>query len=161
MKSKNVVSSMLSYHVTLMKYLWKTVFETVSEKEFLEDHGFSWGSLRNELVHVASVDNRWLSGLTGGSIPDHVDFAGYPDIPSARAFADSVMERQMELLQLVSDDFLSIEQPGLPGAYWQIIMQMVNHGTDHRGRALVMLKKLGKEIFDQDYIFYVMDKIQV
>jgi uncharacterized damage-inducible protein DinB len=40
---------------------------------------------------------------------------------------------------------------------WQVLLHVVNHGTDHRAQALRMLNDLGVKTVSQDYIFYVND----
>ena len=38
---------------------------------------------------------------------------------------------------------------------WQVLLHVVNHGTDHRAQLLRRLNDLGVETTSQDYIFYV------
>jgi uncharacterized damage-inducible protein DinB len=40
---------------------------------------------------------------------------------------------------------------------WQVLLHVVNHGTDHRAQILRQLNDLGVETKWQDYIFYVFD----
>ena len=40
---------------------------------------------------------------------------------------------------------------------WQVLLHVVNHGTDHRAQSLRTLNDLGVETPPQDYIFYVYD----
>jgi uncharacterized damage-inducible protein DinB len=40
---------------------------------------------------------------------------------------------------------------------WQVLLHVVNHGTDHRAQLLRLLNDLGVETTSQDYIFYVYD----
>jgi uncharacterized damage-inducible protein DinB len=40
---------------------------------------------------------------------------------------------------------------------WQVLLHVVNHGTDHRAQLLRLLSDLGVETTSQDYIFYVYD----
>jgi len=42
---------------------------------------------------------------------------------------------------------------------WQVLLDVVNHGTDHRAQILRLLNDLGVETTSQDYIFYVYDHI--
>ncbi len=37
---------------------------------------------------------------------------------------------------------------------WQVLLHVVNHGTDHRAQLLRLLNELGVETTWQDYIFY-------
>ena len=38
---------------------------------------------------------------------------------------------------------------------WQVLLHVVNHGTDHRAQLLRQLNDLGVKTVSQDYIFYV------
>ena len=40
---------------------------------------------------------------------------------------------------------------------WQVLIHVVNHGTDHRAQLLRLLNDLGVKTEYQDYIFYVFD----
>jgi len=40
---------------------------------------------------------------------------------------------------------------------WQVLLHVVNHGTDHRAQLLRLLNDLGVKTESQDYIFYVYD----
>jgi uncharacterized damage-inducible protein DinB len=42
---------------------------------------------------------------------------------------------------------------------WQVLLHVVNHGTDHRAQLLRLLHDLGVKTTSQDYIFYVYDHL--
>lgn len=42
---------------------------------------------------------------------------------------------------------------------WQVLLHVVNHGTDHRAQILRFLNDLGVKTSSQDYIFYVYDHL--
>jgi uncharacterized damage-inducible protein DinB len=42
---------------------------------------------------------------------------------------------------------------------WQVLLHVVNHGTDHRAQLLRLLNDLGVKTTSQDYIFYVYDNL--
>ena len=42
---------------------------------------------------------------------------------------------------------------------WQVLLHVVNHGTDHRAQLLRLLNDLGIETTYQDYIFYVFETL--
>jgi uncharacterized damage-inducible protein DinB len=42
---------------------------------------------------------------------------------------------------------------------WQVLLHVVNHGTDHRAQILRLLNDLGVKTTSQDYIFYVYDHL--
>jgi uncharacterized damage-inducible protein DinB len=42
---------------------------------------------------------------------------------------------------------------------WQVLLHVVNHGTDHRAQLLRLLNDLGVKTTSQDYIFYVYENV--
>jgi uncharacterized damage-inducible protein DinB len=42
---------------------------------------------------------------------------------------------------------------------WQVLLHVVNHGTDHRAQILRLLNELGLKTASQDYIFYVYEHL--
>jgi uncharacterized damage-inducible protein DinB len=42
---------------------------------------------------------------------------------------------------------------------WQVLLHVINHGTDHRAQILRLLHDLGIQTTSQDYIFYVYDHL--
>ena len=42
---------------------------------------------------------------------------------------------------------------------WQVLLHVVNHGTDHRAQLLRLLNDLGLETTSQDYIFFVYENL--
>jgi uncharacterized damage-inducible protein DinB len=42
---------------------------------------------------------------------------------------------------------------------WQVLLHVVNHGTDHRAQLLRLLNDLGVETSYQDYVFYTYDNL--
>jgi uncharacterized damage-inducible protein DinB len=42
---------------------------------------------------------------------------------------------------------------------WQVLLHVVNHGTDHRAQLLRLLNDLGVNTEYQDYIFYVFEHL--
>jgi uncharacterized damage-inducible protein DinB len=41
---------------------------------------------------------------------------------------------------------------------WQVLIHVVNHGTDHRAQILRILHDFGLKTTSQDFIFYVYDR---
>lgn len=158
MNTKIIIESMIDYHVTATRITWDIICDMVSEAEFVRDLTFSWGSLRNEMVHIANVDRRWLAGLKELKLPATPDFEKYPDLASAKAFSDAVLDELTAYVQTIAEEDLNALPQKIPSTRWQILLHIANHGTDHRARILSMLDRLGKDEFDQDYFYYLLEK---
>jgi uncharacterized damage-inducible protein DinB len=77
-----------------------------------------------------------------------------------RAHWDSVEQMMRAYLAGLRDDMLvdkPIKEPEEDKdlIVWQVLLHVVNHGTDHRAQILRLLNDLGVETTSQDYIFYV------
>lgn len=44
-------------------------------------------------------------------------------------------------------------------SYGQMLLHVINHGTDHRAQLLKMLNEQGIETFPQDYIFFALGRM--
>ncbi len=54
------VRTLFDYHYAMYDQVWSFVME-LSREEFIREYDYSLLSVRNHLVHVMNVDDRWLS----------------------------------------------------------------------------------------------------
>ena len=149
------------YHFNENRNTWDAYIAPLADEPFTRNEGYSHGSVRNKIVHLMSVDDTWFSGLRGVEIPDSLDPATFVDRTSIRRHWDAVEHRMRDYLAELRDDTL-FEKPFAEGEdkdliAWQVLLQVANHGTDHRAQLLRLLNDLGVKTVSQDYIFYVYD----
>jgi uncharacterized damage-inducible protein DinB len=145
------------YHFSENRKTWEYI-TSLSDEQFAQNLSYSHGSVRNQIVHLMSVDDAWFSGLRGVEIPP--DPATLADRNTLRKHWDDVEQRMRDYLANLRNDIL-IEKP-LEGEdkdliVWQVLLHVVNHGTDHRAQTLRLLNDLGVKTVSQDYIFYAYD----
>lgn len=104
-----------------------------------------------------------FSGLRGVEIPEPLDPAEFADRKTIRAYWDNVEQNLRDYLAKLQDQML-FEKPFADGedkdlVLWQVLLHVVNHGTDHRAQILRLLHDLGVKTTSQDYIFYVYDTL--
>lgn len=109
-----------------------------------------------------NVDEGWFAELRGGEFPEPFPPADFDDRDNIRAHWDSIEQSMREYLGQLRDDMLlskPIKEPDEDRdlVLWQVLLQVANHGTDHRAQILRLLNDLGVETSSQDYIFYVYD----
>ena len=148
------------YHFAENRNTWEGV-RSLSDEQFTQDMSYSHGSVRNQVVHLMSVDDTWFSGLRGVEIPDSLDPIAFNDREAIRAHWDGVERTIRDYLSNLRDDML-FEKPFAEGEdkdliLWQVLLQVANHGTDHRAQILRLLRDLGVKTVSQDYIFYAYD----
>ena len=147
------------YHFNENRTIWDKYVSQLSDEQFTQDMSYSHGSVRNQMVHIMDVDDAWFSDLRGDKIRDELDPATV-DRSKIRAHWDDVEQAMRDYLARLQDESL-LEKP-LQGedkdlAVWQVLLQVANHGTDHRAQVLMLLKDLGVKTASQDYVFYAYD----
>jgi uncharacterized damage-inducible protein DinB len=55
----------------------------------------------------------------------------------------------------LSESELEQNPDNVPASRWQVLMQLVNHGTDHRATILQALHALEAPTFEQDFILWL------
>lgn len=149
-----------NYHFAENRNLWDRFVAPLSDEQFAQEAGYSHGSVRNQIVHLISCDDTWFSGLSGLEIPEPLNPADFTDRQSLRAHWDTVEEKMRDYLANLRDDTLfdkPLEDEDKDLIVWQVLLHVVNHGTDHRAQLLRLLNELGVKTTSQDYIFYVYD----
>lgn len=159
MLSIEMVRTMLSYHEALYRKLWQSIME-LTDEQFVQPIPYSHGSIRDQMVHVASVDERWLAGLKGDREARRITRQpeGYPDRNRVRDLWDQVAAKVRLYAEDLAPEELSFRPRGMRGPVWQILLHMVNHGTDHRAQILRMLDEFGAPTFDQDLIIHLWSR---
>lgn len=108
---------------------------------------YSYGSVRGQIVHIMSCDNTWFSPLRGLEFPEPLDPAQYADRRSIRTHWDLIEQDMRGYLANLRDEML-FEKPFPAGEdknliLWQVLLHVVNHGTDHRAQLLRFLNDRG------------------
>jgi uncharacterized damage-inducible protein DinB len=150
------------YHFAENRKLWDRYVTQLSPEQFTQAMGYSYGSVRDQILHLIEVDDIWFSELRGVAPAEPLPSANGDDRPIIRARWDNVEQSMREYLSQLRDDMLFDKPIAEPDEdrdliVWQVLLHVVNHGTDHRAQLLRMLNDLGMETMSQDYIFYVYD----
>jgi uncharacterized damage-inducible protein DinB len=157
----NAFRHFYDYHFSENRKIWETYITALTYEQFTQNVGYSYGSVRNQIVHIMSVDDVWFSGLRGVELPIPFTPASFDDREIIRAHWDTVEKNMRDYLANLRDDML-FEKPFADGEdkdliLWQVLLHVGNHGTDHRAQLLRLLNDLGVKTLSQDYIFYVYD----
>jgi uncharacterized damage-inducible protein DinB len=159
----NAFRQFYDYHFTENRKIWDSYVTPLTYDQFTQDVEYSHGSVRDQIVHLMSVDDTWFCGLRGVEIPESLNPANFDDRKVIRAHWDIVEQNMRDYLTSLQDDML-IEKPFEDGEdkdliLWQVLLHVVNHGTDHRAQLLRLLNDLGVKTTSQDYIFYIYDHL--
>ena len=150
------------YHFTENRKIWDTHIMSLSQEQFAQPVAYSMGSVRNQIVHLMTVDDNWFSDLRGVPLAEPYNPPDPDDRTLIRAYWDRVEQNMRAYLAALRDDML-FQKPFPPDSedkdliLWQTLLHVANHGTDHRAQILRLLNDLGAKTGPQDYIFYVYE----
>jgi uncharacterized damage-inducible protein DinB len=160
----NAFRHFYNYHFAENHKIWNSFIVPLSYEQFTQPAAYSHGSVRDQIVHLMSCDDTWFSELRGIEPSEPLPPAGFDDREIIRNRWDDIEQMMREYLAGLQDDILfykPIEEPAEDKdlIVWQVLLHVVNHGTDHRAQILRLLNDLGVETTSQDYIFYVYDNL--
>ena len=142
------------------------IFEAVarlSDAEFAQEAGGSFGSVKATLLHMYGADWVWMERFQGRSpraMPG--DGRQAATLAEVRTKWEPVQEqlRAFVLEQTPATLASPLRYTSFAGESFTRVMSdalvhLVNHGTYHRGQVVTLLRQLGKTAPATDYIRYV------
>jgi len=156
MTTIDVFRTLMDYNHALFRRVWESIMQ-LTDEQFVHELPYSHGSLRNQMVHVAAVQMRWLMALqeVAGARGFTLRPADYPTREAARMVWEASAQDLAEYVAGLDDAALARTPAGMRGPVWQVLAHLVNHGTDHRAQMLRALHDAGAPTFDQDLISYL------
>jgi len=159
MTAIDMIRTFIEYDHVMMSRVWDSISQ-ISEEQFLADDEYSRGSIRNLMVHLAHTDLRWLTGLKNLPDPEGMKkYEEYPDRTSVRTYWDAVAKQVSEYVGGLDEAMLDKHPIDIPGPRWEVLLHLVNHGTDHRSTVLQKLHEFGAPTFDQDFIIWLAERV--
>ena len=157
----NAFRHFYNYHFAENRKVWNGA-AALSFEQFTQPVDYSRGSVRDQIVHLIDVEDVWFSELRGVNPSEPLPLADFDDRNVICAHWDNVEQNIRAYLAELRDDMLFAKPIVEPEEdkcliVWQVLLHVVNHGTDHRAQLLRVLHDLGVETTSQDYIFYVYD----
>ncbi len=153
------------YHFAENRRMWEQFIAPLSAEDFLHSFEYSHGSIRDQIIHLMSVDEVWFSELQRAEPSEPLPLSDHDDRHIIRAHWDRIEQGMRDYLAGLRDNMLfekPIKEPEEDKALvvWQVLLHVINHGTDHRAQILRQLHDLGVKTNSQDLIFYVYDHPQ-
>lgn len=160
----DMIRELYDYHMALNRRIWNECVMQLTDDQFTEQVNYSHGSIRSQMVHMMSVDRRWFAGLEGEEI-GHLYPDDFPDRVAVRASWDEIETGMSRYLATLTADmlrqpvrFVSNRMGEVEIIPWEVLVHVVNHGTDHRAQVLAMLHQLGAPTLEQDFMIHLWAK---
>jgi uncharacterized damage-inducible protein DinB len=115
-------------------------------------------SLGDILVHHLGASLRWRNGFQQTGESPEPELEPIPTIDDLRERWDAEWVVVDEWLPTVTDDFVAYVHEGIP--VWQMLVHVVNHGTQHRAEAAALLTAAGRSPGELDLINYAEDQAE-
>jgi uncharacterized damage-inducible protein DinB len=123
----------------------------------------TFGSLHGTLLHVLVAEQVWRSRVRDGiSLPKLLDKNDVPDLETLKTRLAEEERMWRGFLSDIADDrmaadvaYRTTEGKDFRTPLWQIVLHVVNHGTQFRGEAAAFLTQEGSSPGDLDFIHYV------
>jgi uncharacterized damage-inducible protein DinB len=153
----------LRYHKWANSQIMEECLKLTAE-QLVKDFGGSFGSIYDTAKHLYQADFVWLDRLEAQPTHDLSRYeapgctfelrdawAGVQDklIAFGAALGETDWEREISYKNTRGDAFKS--------SIWQIVLQVVNHGTYHRGQITNLLRMSGAKPVNLDLIRFYRD----
>ena len=165
--NSDAIRHFYAYHFTINRQIWDDCIMQLSQEQFTQPINYSIGSIRNHVIHMINVDEAWFCGLRGEAEPQFLDVEQVDDRAVIRAHWDRVEQDMRDYLATLTDDRLDSkpfadgdEEEDIDLLLWQVLLHVVNHGTDHRSQLLRLLHDAGVKTPPQDYVRYIYAEMQ-
>ncbi len=137
----------------------------LTEEQFTRELVSSFRSVRHTLVHIMLVEWLWLERWHGRSPSAFPAVTEFPDVHALRArWAEIERDLIDYVASLTPEDLQRVVHhnttAGVPQAapLWQMLQQVLNHGTYHRGQVTTLLRQLGAKPIATDLILFYRER---
>lgn len=157
------IHSLFDYNYWVNERILKTA-AVLPSGQFTSPAPVSHGSLRGTLVHALSAEWAWRERCQGSSRSGLLSEDDFPDLESlARRSREEEKAMRSYLAGLTDEDLTSIirytrtEGTWFETPLWQILLHVINHGTQSRSEAAVILTQFGHSPGDLDYMIFLRE----
>jgi uncharacterized damage-inducible protein DinB len=104
------------------------------------------------LVHQLGAAQRWRNGLAETGAVPRPEREPLPSVDALRAAWEAEWQAWDSWLATLDDEGLDRPLDGVP--MWRLLAHVMNHGTQHRSEAAVLLTDAGRSPGDLDMVFF-------
>ena len=132
---------------------------SLNETQVQTDLSYSIGSVQSQLAHMVSMDNLWINYLWHGEV-EFLNKGYFKSLNDIYEEWQALEEETRDYLStLTNDDLERTVTPAFldlpPMSLRDVLLQIINHATDHRAQVLAGIHHLGGATVEQDYSRYL------
>jgi uncharacterized damage-inducible protein DinB len=135
--------------------------ESISNEQFLQQVGGSFGSVRNTLAHI--MDAEWLyherwNGRAPSAFPKAENYGDLSQIKARWKTIDADVNYFVQALS--AEDISQVIEyrniKNIPQSHplWETMQHLVNHSTYHRGQVTTLLRQVGGTTQASDMLIF-------
>ena len=136
----------------------------VTQEQFLAPASFPHGVLRGTLVHTLFAEWIWRHRWEGTSPVVRLKSEDFPNFESLQLRWADEEKLLMSFVENLTDErlnghFFYTDTQGAPyeRILWQVMVHLINHGTQHRSEAAAILTDLGHSPGDIDLVYFLSE----
>jgi uncharacterized damage-inducible protein DinB len=122
------------------------------------------GSLHGTLVHALAADVNWRNRIEGNSPTKLLNEADLPDFQTLLPRWENESKRLVDLVGRQSDaqlqgtlNYKTTKGAPMSEVLWHVLAHVVNHGTQHRSEAAMLLTTFNESPGDIDLIVFLRE----
>lgn len=157
----DVIRTLYDYSYWAHRQVWACIAQ-LTDAQFARDFDWSHGSIHAQVVHTMGAEWIWFERLRGGWPRAMLAPADYPTRDAVRARWDEIEADVRAYLATLDDaqlvenvHYRSTKGDAHVNVMWEILLHVVNHGTDHRAQIMAALNQMGAPTVEQDFIFFL------
>jgi uncharacterized damage-inducible protein DinB len=162
---KQDIALLIDYNYWATAHILRAAEKTTTA-QLRAPYPVSFGSLRGTLVHILGAEIMWRARCHEGySLPAMPAEAEYPDLAAIKqhwAAEETIMRAYVASLNDAAMSWLvsykTTRGVATQTVLWQALVHMINHGTQFRAEAGVVLTSFGFSPGDIDFIYYLREK---
>ena len=143
--SVDFANKLMEFNFWESRRVWDVVITPLTDEQFTQDTGYSWGSIQRECIHIMNGEWGWLQRARGIAQSDRLAFEDFVERQAVRQKWDDIQQAwESFMAELTTETFFQPcrfdfrgQQAVIPT--WNIIFHVVNHGTIHRAEILRMV----------------------
>lgn len=118
-----------------------------------------WGSLREILVHLLDTEFGWRASLQGLDASEILEAEAFPDLAALQTrWAEERAAWAAFEAEWTDARLNTPHKPGRP-TVGQVILHVVNHGTQHRSEAATFLTGYGHSPGELDFYLFLREQM--